>query len=186
MRTLRTARRIVSLSIVAGVLITGVGTAAPAGADTLRVHDPNESGTLADTHGLTVVHTKKANGTRGTVTVRVRAGSVLHEDFFDLWIDTPKAGRNFYARIRPETEYGAVHLVRGWASTGPVACRRWEARSLEGRNEVVVFKIPRTCLGSPQRVRVSERSSYAFAARVVRDWVPAKRTFTAWVRASAS
>ena len=116
--------------------------------------------------------------------VKVRAGNVLLTDFFDLWIDTPGSTRNFHARIRPETEYGPVRKVSGFGTSGPPARRRWEARAVSRRHTVAVFSLPRSCLGSPGRARVAERTTYVYNQGRQRDWVPRTKTFTPWVYAS--
>lgn len=164
-------------------LISFAGAAA---ADSITVRDPNESGTINDTSRLRVTHVYNDDGRRGRIIVRARVGNVLLQDRFDLWLDTP-GGRTtpeYFARIRPETEYGPVRHVRGWETTGRAACTRWEARSLAGRDQTVTFNIPRSCLDNPKRVRVALRSVYQYNQGRSRDWVPAARTFTRWVNVS--
>jgi len=171
-------------TVTAGAACVLATLAGPAQAETRRFHDPNESGTINDTQGITVRVTKGPRGPGGRVVVKVRAGNVLVTDYFDLWIDVPGSAKNFHARIRPETEYGPVRKVTGFERTGPAACRRWEARAVSSRHTVVLFSIPRRCLGNPGKARVATRSTYVYNQGRERDWVPSARTFTPWVRAS--
>lgn len=171
-------------SVLVAAALTVAALTAPAQAETRRFHDPNESGTINDTSAVVVRHSLGPHGHDGRVVVQVRAGNVLVNDFFDLWIDVPGPGDNFHARIRPEAEFGPVRAVTGFERAGSVACRRWEAGAVSGRHTVVVFSIPRTCLGDPTRVRIATRSTYVYNQGTQRDWVPAARAFTPWVSAS--
>ena len=130
-------------------------------------------------------HFSKASGKAGRVTIVVWAGMVDYGDRFDVWIDTPGATNSrYYASIYPEAGYDAVKAVEGWQTAGPAACSRWDAHLVSGADKKATFSIPRTCLGSPGKVRVATRAVYERDDQKVRDWTRSAKRFGPWVKVS--
>lgn len=169
----------------AAVLATSV-LAGPAYADTRVVSDPNESGTASDTSRLVVRHVYNAEGERGSVVIRAWLGRVRYGDYFRIWLDKPGDGApQYFGEVRPEAGYEPLERVRGWRTEGHgSACPGWDAGLLAGPDQVLRIRISRICLGNPVKVRVALLSVYERKNRVIRDWVPERRTLTRWVNVS--
>lgn len=172
----RTAALVAALAMPLSLLV-----ATGASADTLTVPDrANGQGQDSDIRRIRVVHRAADTPSEGRLKVFVRAGTVEYGDTFDLWVDVPGAQRvpDYHAWILPEAGYGPVRHARSWTRDGRPACQRWNASLSAGPDQTAVFSIPRTCLGSPERVRVAVRADYGDGNL---DWVPARRTLTDWV-----
>lgn len=180
-----TRRRSLTGAASAAMLATAV-LAGPAYADTRVVTDPNESGTASDTSRVVVRHLHNAQGEHGRVVIRASVGRVGYGDYFRIWLDKPGgAAPQYFGEVRPEAGYEPLERVRGWRTEGPGhACRGWDAGLLGGPDQILGIRISRACLGNPAKVRVALLAVYERDNRVIRDWVPAPRTLTRWVRVS--
>lgn len=153
----------------------------PAHADSVTVTDPADaSASNADIRKVRVNHAAR------TVYTRIRVT--------DLDISSFGPGATIFfdadgSRPGPEFQIG-VPLFSGsdWAIT---RSHRWEpvGNTINCRSDVtflpaqeaVRVEVARSCLGRPNNVRVSVRMTDVSESPVVRDWVPARRTFTPWV-----
>ncbi|CAM3249084.1 hypothetical protein NODU109028_06710 [Nocardioides dubius] len=174
------------------VIATGLGSAAlalgmlsPAQAEVTRINDGADSAaTLNDVLTVRLAHT--------TTKVRVRTtyqdlrktaddGGASSSIFLDTKPARPGPEYVLLAGLQLGTDYQLVR-VKDWKPTGePKTCAHDFA--VDFAKDVTRLVVSRPCLGNPKRVRVSQRvTDMADASHPVRDWAPARREFSAWVR----
>ena len=159
-------------------LVSCIPTAS-AEAATQTFHDARRSngGNDVTTVGVT-------NGAK-QVTVTVDVGDIDLEDVFVLWLDTvpDNAGPEYRFAMLPNSDYLDFRRVQDFDSAGAAV----ECRALGGSADaysadpVVQFRVPRSCLGSPGKVRVSVLARYVVGNGYDYDWGPGKQRFFGWV-----
>ena len=155
---------------------------AAAHAESVTVTDPADAtASDADIRKVRVNHAER------TVYTRIEVE--------DLDISSSEAGVTIWydvdgSRPGPEFQIGvplfegadwAVTRSSNWQSVGnPRSCRS-DLTFLPAEDAVRV-EVGRGCLGRPNNLRVSVRMTEQVSpSNVVRDWVPSRRHFTAWV-----
>ena len=167
------------ITAAAGATVLAVAMAAPASAATRYFADePGDTGGAGD---ITVV--KVANSSEGNTRIGVRAqvGEFSPGDSFTVWFDTRRSDRGPEYKVDLVANSDAFGLARveTFRSRGTaVRCSglRVTADALTARE--IAISVPRSCMGSPRKVRVSLKAQYldADGAATV-DWAPAQRTF---------
>lgn len=155
-------------------------SAVPAEAATRTFHDGARESSKMD-----LTRVKVTNG-KTYLTVTADVGSMTTEDRFYLWVDTdPKnAGPEYRGTLIPNSEWQRLRKVGSFSDGG---------KSLKGENcwvagtadihskPTVVWKIKRSCMKYPGKVRVAVKARYLAASGVDSDWGPAKNKFWSWV-----
>ncbi len=164
-----------SAAVVSAALLASASVLAPASAATTTVHDKAP-------HLTTVVLT------HGPANVKVKAdvGPMAIGSYFTFWFDTaPKnAGPEYKVTLYPNSEIGERPVIRvgSFNDKGKgTTCDGLRGTADVYGSEFVTLKVPRSCLGTPAKVRVAVRGYYAVPGPNVIDWAPAYRTFSSWV-----
>jgi hypothetical protein len=71
--------------------------------------------------------------------------------------------------------------LRDFADGGSGIDCDYRARAEAGGSDYVTIVVPRDCVGTPDRVRVSVRANYYIPGPNVVDWGPARKKFFGWV-----
>lgn len=153
-------------------------TSVPADAATLTFYDGNAPGSLD------VTKVKVTNGTTN-LTVTANVGSMTTEDKFYLWVDTDakNAGPEYRGTVMANTEWFKVRKVGSFSDSGKYLTGDcW----VQGKADIhsaptVTWKIKRSCMKNPGKVRVTVKARYLAASGVVTDWAPGYRKFSPWV-----
>jgi hypothetical protein len=159
---------------VALSLTTALATAQPAAADSTTFNDGGG-------HLTTVT----VDNTYGPEDIRVKAkvGDYNSGSHFSFWIDTDSenAGPEYRIKVYPNSEVLPIQSVESFAGTGTNIDCDYRASADAGGSKYVTIKIPRDCLGSPDRIRVSVRANYSVPGPNVVDWGPGRKQFFSWV-----
>ena len=156
---------------VAASLATVVATAQPAAAD---------STTFSDGGGhLTTVRVDHGNDIR----VKARVGDYNIGSHFSFWLDTDSddPGPEYKIKVYPNSEVLPIRAVENFADTGSDIDCDYRASADAHGSDYVSIKVPRSCLGTPDRIRVSVRANYSIPGPNVVDWGPARKKFFDWV-----
>lgn len=172
---------------VAAAAALTLGLAAPAGAATIVVTDPADTGHGSDLRSVKVRH--------GSDTIVIRTTHTnLDADWRtgssgSVFIDTDPADRGpefvFAGGYFDGTDYQLLH-TEGFASKTwgePVEGGAYRLR-LDYDREQVRMRISRATLGTPAEIRVAVRSSGTRTdgtSAGLRDWLGEPRSFTEWV-----
>ena len=157
---------------VAASLATVVATAQPAAADVK---------TFTDRGGyLTTVRVR-----HGAENIRVKAdvGDYNVGSHFSFWLDTDgdDPGPEYKIKVYPNTEVLPIRRVETFADNGSgIDCNYRASANAHGSDYVSVI-VPRRCVGTPDRIRVSVRANYYIPGPNVVDWGPARKKFFGWV-----
>jgi hypothetical protein len=152
----------------------------PAEAATRTFYDATSSAWWTD-----LTRVKVTNGTT-YLTVTADVGSMSTEDRFYLWVDTDpnNAGPEYRGTVMPNTEWFKLRRVGSFASSGTSLSGEncWVAGSADVNSDpTVVWKIKRSCMKYPGKVRVSVKARYQLASGIKSDWGPGYRKFFGWV-----
>lgn len=165
------ARAVAACAI--GIMAVPQGAAS---ADTKAYDDPVGDATSVDISRVRVAH-------RAAVTVRVRSDVPLKAgQVYTFWIDAGRGPRSTYhVSFRPNSDEGRLGIVRafGGKSSRFVECSGMQSRADIFSDAPVSVRIPRGCLGNPERVRVAVR--FADESTGDLDWAPKSRAFGPWV-----
>lgn len=178
------AARLVSAAALTATL---VGAAAPALAEQVRVKDPADAtASLGDIRKVTVDH--RAERVRGTVAVTdLQASTDGGPASIQIFLDTDDSHRGPEYRIASGLQEGTdfqLTRMRHWKPvSGPLGCGH--RLRLDFDDDLVRYGVKRSCLGTPERVRVAVKMYDAYdASHPVTDWLKGRREFTPWVRSS--
>lgn len=172
---------------VAALVCALVATAAPAMAERIGVADPADAtASLSDIRRATLAHGLE----RVFVKVRyadlrpaIRGGGTSVEIFLET--NSFRRGPEFRlgAGLHQGTDYQLTRM-RGWKSVGsPMTCQH--AFALDYAKDVSKFEVARSCIGTPDAVRVAVKMTDRYdASHPVRDWLVGQREFTAKVESS--
>jgi hypothetical protein len=157
---------------VAAFLATVVATAQPAAADVE---------TFTDRGGhLTTVRVR-----HGVENIRVKAhvGDYNIGSHFSFWLDTDgdDPGPEYKIKVYPNTEVLPIRKVERFADNGSSIDCDYRAMADAHGSEYVSIIVPRTCVGTPDRIRVSVRANYYIPGPNVVDWGPTRKKFFDWV-----
>jgi ribosomal protein S28E/S33 len=172
-----TARR--GIALAAASVLLSLTALSPAHADTTIFRDR-----LGDTGVRGDITTVRVKHGAYRVTVAVSPGRVKIGDFFRFWLDTRagNAGPEYKVEVYPNSDGIGLMRVDAFGQTGVrVRCDGLRATADIYAPAEVSISVPRSCLGTPRKVRVSVRGEYAYRGPNVVDWAPARRTFFAWV-----
>lgn len=175
--------RSIRTALVAAALV--LGAAGAASADARTVIDPSETESNADIHVVSVKHTLGQVRTKVGVN-DLRPTSKGGPSSISIFIDTDaaKPGPEFRlgSGLQEGSDYQLV-AMKDWAPVGePMACSH--SVKLDFHENVVKTTVARTCLGSPEIVRIGVKTTDAFdPSHVLVDWLNKKRGFTTWVAA---
>ncbi|MFC6043719.1 hypothetical protein [Nocardioides hankookensis] len=158
--------------------------AAPAYADQARYPDPADaSASLTDMRAVAVAH----GPNRLVVKVRftdLRARSTGGPSGLAIGIDTDAAlkGPEFRltSGLQSGTDYQLVAVSNGDVVGEPLTCPHKVALDFAG--DRLTFAAARSCLGSPDSVRVALLMRDEFdSSHPVTDWLGAPRSYTDWI-----
>jgi hypothetical protein len=153
--------------------------AASAEAATRTFHDANRSKPGNDITTVSVT-----NGAKRVI-VTVDVGDIDLDDLYTLWLDTvpDNAGPEYRFAMLPNSDYLDFQRVQDFDSTGTAV----ECVEIGGRADaysaapVIQFRVPRSCLNNPGKVRVSVLARYAVANGYDYDWGTGKKKLFGWV-----
>jgi len=153
--------------------------AAPAEAATRTFHDATRSKAGNDITTVSVTNGAKR------VTVTVDVGDIDFDDLYTLWLDTVpnNAGPEYRFATLPNSDYLDFRRVQDFDSAGTaVGCRELGGRAdAYSADPVIQFRVPRSCLNNPGKVRVSVFARYVLANGYDYDWAPGKKKLFGWV-----
>ena len=180
MRMRNTAARTTAAALLGGAL--ALTTAVPAGAAIGVVTDPAGDGRTSFSSGdVTKVRVK-----HGPKAVRVAVSHAADSGLADVYrlnvdTDPKRKGPEWVVGAGIEVEQWRVLRADGWKGvTGKPVCTG--ATDVDWDAEKMRFVVPRSCLGSPKRVRVNLMTANDYPGTPV-DHAPGKRTFGGWVTA---
>jgi hypothetical protein len=132
---------------------------------------------------MDLTRVKVTNGTT-YLTVTADVGSMTVEDRFYLWVDTDSdnAGPEYRGTAIPNSEWQLLRKVGSFSDGG----KSIAGCDVMGQADVfseptVVWKIKRSCMKNPGKVRVTVRARYQAAGDIKSDWGPGYRKFFPWV-----
>ena len=158
---------------VLGAALSVAGAAAFAEADTKSIKDPKPNITKVKvSHGSTNIKVT-------TTTGRIRPGTYL-----TVYLDTDPSnpGPEYRNDLVPASELSPLMRIEKFGEQGvAVPCD-----GLRGSGDVygpkkVSVTVPRSCVGDPNKVRVSVRGYFDVKGPNVIDWAPGKKKFGGWV-----
>lgn len=160
-------------ALAAACLTTTVALAPAAQADTRTFTDKGA-------HLTTVVVAHTAS----RIKVRADVGPFDIGDHATFWLDTDGGNRGpeYKAEVWPNSDGIQLLRVGRFASAGTaVDCDGFRATSDAFGPEEVTITVPRSCVGTPAKVRVAVRAFYEEEGPDVIDWGPATKKFFGWV-----
>ena len=175
-----------AIAVLTAVL--GVGLlAGPAHAEKVRYADPADTtGSLTDIRAVTPDH----RTTRLVVKVRftdLRRRSTGGPSGLTIAIDTrtDRAGAEYRltAGLQAGTDYQLMRVRKGKAVGEPLTCPH-QVR-LDYVNDRLTFATARTCIGSPESIRVGVKMRDDWdASHPMTDWLGKPRSYTDWLVSS--
>jgi hypothetical protein len=164
-------------AVVAGLVGAVLAVPGTAHAGSGSFDDPVGDSTAVDIARVRVVH---ANA----VKVSVRSAMPLDAgQVYAFWVDTGRGPRpTFHVSFRANSDFGsglAVVESFGQRPVRTVRCPGMRAHADMFDDEPVSVRIPKACLGDPERVRVAVKFLDETTGSV--DWAPERRTFGPWV-----
>ncbi len=154
-------------------LLAAVVTMTPAHADVVAFRD--KGGHLT---------TVKVSHSNHRVAVKAHVGKMEIGDYFTFWLDTESdnPGPEFKTEVYPNSDGISVLRVENFSDDGRrVPCDGFRAAADVDGPRTVKISVPRSCIGDPDRVRVSVRAYYDVAGPNIVDWGPTTRAFFDWV-----
>ena len=159
-------------AVAAAALLPAAVLVPTAHADIAEFPDPG-----AHITRLRVVH--------GPATIGVTAFDADMEftTHYRFWLDTNSSdpGAEYRVDVFPNSEVIPLLKVANFASPGikQPSCTGLRVQADAGGEEFAKVIVPRSCMGTPSRVRVSVVGYYEDPHIV--DWAPGTERFTAWV-----
>jgi len=169
----KSVRRVAAGSVaVAASLVTVVATAQPAAADVK---------TFTDAGGhLTTVRVRHG---AENIRVKARVGDYNFGSHFSFWLETDSddPGPEYKIKVYPNSEVVPIRKVESFADTGSAIKCDYRASADAHGSKYVTIVVPRECVGTPDRIRVSARANYYIPGPNVVDWGPGRKKFFGWV-----
>jgi hypothetical protein len=165
----------VARAAVAGTLalLAFAATLTPAHADVVAFRD--KGGHLT---------TVKVSHSNHRVAVKAHVGKMDIGDYFTVWLDTDSdnPGPEYKTEVYPNSDGLSVLRVGNFGDDGRrMRCDGFRAAADVSGPRTVKISVPRSCIGDPDRVRVSVRAHYDVAGPNLVDWGPTTRAFFGWV-----
>lgn len=171
---------IVATTVAAALLAAGL-VASPAHAEQVRYADPADAtASLTDIRGVLLDHRASA------VVVKVgftdlRRSSTAGPSGLTVYLDTvaDRSGPEFLltSGLQAGTDYQLLRTRGGRPYGDPLSCPH--KLRLDFAADRLVFAAARTCLGSPERVRISVKMRDEWdSSHPVTDWLGAPRSWT--------
>src|ERR671916_2722348 len=164
-----------AIAVAATTLFAGVFTAPSAQADIMTFHDV----------GAHITAVRVSHGPR-TVGVTAYDEDMTFGTYYQFWLDTNPSdpGPEYRVDVNPNSEVIPLLKVANFASPGikKPSCTglRVQADASDGdKTPYAKVIVPRSCMGTPSRVRVSVVGFYENPD--ITDWAPGTERFTAWV-----
>ena len=157
---------------VAASLATVVATAQPAAADVE---------TFTDRGGhLTTVRVRHG---AENIRVKARVGDYNAGSHFSFWLETDSddPGPEYKIKVDPNSEVVPIRRVESFADTGSDIACEYRASADAGGSDYVSILVPRSCVGTPDRIRVSVRANYYIPGPNLVDWGPGRKKFFGWL-----
>ncbi len=173
----------VPAAVTAALSIVALAVA-PAAAVRAAYDDPADaSGSLTDIRHVSVKH----GPTRVKVNVRftdLRRTSEEGPATLAILLDTraARSGPEFrlVSGLQEGMDYQLVKMKHGKPVGEPLTCDH--AVALDFADDVLAFKVDRSCLDDPSRVRISVRMQDEYdASHPITDWLGAPRSYTGWL-----
>ncbi len=160
-------------AVVLGAALSVAGATSAAHADTMTIKDPKPNITKVKvSHGST-------NITVTTTTGRVRPGTYLTV-YLDTDPDDP--GPEYRHDLIPASEVTDLMRIEKFGQQGvAVPCDRLRGRGDVYGSTTMSVTVPRSCVGSPDKVRVSVRGYFDVKGPNVVDWAPGFTKLGGWV-----
>jgi hypothetical protein len=153
-------------------LVAGLLTAPSASADIRTFSDV----------GAHITSVRVSHGPR-TVGIIAYDADFHFDTYYKFWVDTNSSdpGPEYKVEIYPGSDVLHVMRVANFRSGG----RKFDCTGLQGFTETfhdsyVKVIVPRSCIGTPARVRVAVVGYYNENPDVV-DWAPGEQRFYSWV-----
>lgn len=165
----------------AALLTAVVGMAGPAAAETTTVIDgADATASLSDLRRVTLAHRDTDVVVRTTFTdLRRNSAAGLR---INIDTDSGRPGPEFalLSGLGDGTDYQLMR-VSDWRIHGePKTCSH--KATIDWANDVFRFEVRRSCIGSPEQVRVGVRmSDHHDPSHPVTDWMLGWRRFTGWM-----
>jgi hypothetical protein len=128
---------------------------------------------------LTTVRVSNGND----ILVKARVGDYNDGSHFSFWLDTDSddRGPEYRIKVYPNSEVLPIQAVESFSGPGTAIECDYRASADAHGSRYVRIVIPRSCLGSPDRVRVSVRANYSVPGPNVVDWGPGRKKYFSWV-----
>lgn len=174
------AARTTAAALLGGVL--ALTTAAPAGAAVGVVKDPaGDAKTSFKSGDITKVRVKHAPKALRLVVFHAEKSGLADVYRFNVDTSPKSAGPEWVIGTGTEVEQWRVFRADGWTGVkGKAVCT--DANDIAWDAQRMRLVVPRSCLGSPDRVRVNLVTANDYPGTPV-DHAPAKRRFGSWVAA---
>ena len=159
-------------AVAASALLASAAYALPAHADVETF--PDRGGHITS---IKVSHA-------GNVAVKAFDADMTIETFYTFWLDTDPSdpGPEYKTRIHPNSDGMFLARIEQFGDAGTrIDCDGFRAWADAFGADFVKISVPRSCVGSPDRVRVSIRGYYAVPGPNIIDWAPGVKRFTGWV-----
>lgn len=163
-------------AIVAVSALSSIGLVTQASAATSTFSDPAP--------GITTV---KVYHSSSIVKVKVNVGAYELGSDFKFWLDTDPSnpGPEYRTTVYPNSDGITLRSVDDFGQSGSeVACSNFHASADAFDSSYVSIWVPRGCIGSPSKVRVSTRASFEVPGPNKVDWAPGKNAFYGWVNSN--
>ena len=157
---------------VAATLATVVLTVEPAAADVE---------TFTDRGGhLTTVRIRHG---AENIRVKARVGDYNAGSHFSFWLETDSddPGPEYKIKVYPNSEVVPIRRVESFADAGSAIDCDYRASADAHGSDYVSILLPRSCVGTPDRIRVSVRANYFIPGPNLVDWGPGRKKFFGWV-----
>lgn len=172
---------LVRAAAAAAVLTATIGLAGPAAAETTTVIDGADStASLSDIRRVTLAHRDPDVVVRSTFTdLRRHSAAGLR---INIDTDSSRPGPEFalMSGLAEGTDYQLMR-VSDWRIHGAPKTCSYQA-TINWATDVFRFEMRRSCIGSPDQVRVGVRmTDHHDPAHPVTDWMLGWRRFTGWM-----
>ena len=157
-------------AVAASALLASAAFALPAHADVRTF--PDRGGHIT---GIKVSH--------GPVRIAVKAfdADMTFETVYSFWLDTDPSdpGPEYKTKVFPNSDGIFLARVDQISDAGTrIDCNGYRAQADAGGADFVKISVPRSCVGTPDSVRVSVRARYAVPGPNIIDWAPGTKRFT--------
>ena len=164
-----------AIAVAATTLFAGIFAAPAAQADIMTFPDV----------GAHITAVRVSHGPR-TVGVTAYDEDMTFGTYYQFWLDTNSndPGPEYKAEVYPNSDGIFLMRVANFDSSGAQVhlprLPRFADAGPDGAPEAKII-VPRSCLGTPSRVRVAVRGYYGEESPIIVDWAPGERRMYPWV-----